>query len=450
MADIIGLDVGSSFIKAAAISLDTLELRRTYRLPFPAFVKGTPPLHREVDPTAVVEAAQSLLVRLLEETPKCHGIVLCGQMHGFVLVNCQGEPLSNYISWQDQRVSPAEFEEALAKVGTKEREEIGDELGPGHALFLLAWLKRRGALPAGEVTPVSIPDFVAGRLCGTRPIMEPTQAAAFGALRLDDLGWHEGLISKLGLDAVRWPDVRPAGAETGRWRGIPCYAAVGDQQCALAGALLGESELSVNIGTGSQVAMITGPAACEGCQIRPYFDGRFLRTITHIPGGRALNALVGLLTELGGKPVEDVWLRIEPAVEEVASTDLRANIAFSPGPFGSSGSLENLHEGNLRIGHLFRAVFESMARNYTVCAGRVDPDRRAQRVVFCGGISRRSPILRDMTASALGLPHRLSPHPEDTLIGLMVLSLAFTGLCRDVRAAAALVAASLSQGNASS
>ncbi len=443
MADIFGIDIGSSFIKAAAISLDTLELRRTYRVPFPKFVTGTPPRYREVDPNEVVEAARSLLARLLQETPHCNGLVLCGQMHGFVLVNRRGEPLSNYISWQDQRVTPAEFEETLAQVGTKERTELGDELGPGHALLLLSWLKRRAALPAGEVTPVSIADFVAGRLCGGRPIMEPTQAAAFGALRLDNLRWHEEVIAKLGLDSVLWPDVRPAGTEIGKWLGAPCYAALGDQQCALAGALLGGSELSVNIGTGSQVAMIAGHDGCGGYQLRPYFDGHFLRTITHIPGGRALNALLGLLTELNGKAKEDVWRRIESAVASVASTDLRANIAFSPGPFGNSGCFENLHEGNLFIGHLFRAVFESMAQNYTTCARQVDPDRRAQRVVFSGGISRRLPALQDTTAMALGLPRRLSPHPEDTLAGLMVLSVAFTGLRNDVRAATELVSASL-------
>ena len=76
---------------------------------------------------------------------------------------------------------------------------------------------------------------------------------------------------------------------------------------------------------------------------------------------------------------------------------------------------------------LFRAVFESMARNHEVCARRLDREGRAERIVFSGGVARRNRILRELTAEALALPHRLSPHTEDTLFGLMVLARAFSG-----------------------
>jgi hypothetical protein len=44
-----------------------------------------------------------------------------------------------------------------------------------------------------------------------------------------------------------------------------------------------------------------------------------------------------------------------------------------------------------------------------------------------------------LTAAALGLPSRLSPHPEDTLFGLMVLAQAFSGRRSSVRAATEVV-----------
>ena len=433
MADFLAIDVGTSFIKAAVIDLDTLELRRTERVPVPAFVGGLPPLYREVDPGAVLRAVEDLLARLVAHAPRCGGVVLCGLMHGCVLVNARGEAVSNYISWLDQRVTPAEFDEIAALTTERDRHEVGNEFRPSIALSLLYWLKRHSVLPEG--TPVSLPDFVAGRLCGVMPVMEPTQAAAFGALRLDGLRWHEEVIGKLGLESVRWPDVRPAGWEVGRWRGAPCYVALGDQQAALAGALLADGELSLNIGTGCQEAILVDRPPADNLQTRPYFDGRLLRTITHIPGGRALTALVGLLTELGGATGEDTWRRIETAVASVPATDVRAGSAFSPGPCGHSGFLENLREDNLHVGHIFRAVFESMARNYEDCARRIDPHRTAGRLVFSGGVARRLAVLRELTTAALGLPSRLSPHPEDTLFGLGVLALAFSGRYPSLRAA---------------
>ena len=443
MADFLGIDVGTSFLKAAAIDLDRLQLRRTERVPFPEFASGLPPLYREVDAGAVMRAVEDLLARITAHTPKYSGLVLCGQMHGFVLVNESGEAASNYISWLDQRVTASEFGEISEQVAESERAELGHEFRPSIALGLLAWLKKHRRLPEGAVTPVSIADFVAGRLCGVPPVMEPTQAAAFGALRLGSLHWHEAVIDKLGLRCLRWPDVRPSGAVVGTWRGAPCHTAVGDQQCALAGALLRQRELSVNIGTGSQVALLADCAGTGDHQTRPYFDGAVLRTITHIPAGRALTALVGLLTELGSVAEDDAWRYIEPAVASVPLTDVRASIAYFPGPCGQRGFFENLHEGNLSVGHIFRAVFESMARNYETCSRRLDLDGTAERVVFSGGVARHLGVLRDLTGSALGLPSRLSPHAEDTLFGLMVLALAFSGRRRSVRDATEAVAKAL-------
>ncbi|SPF41771.1 putative Xylulose kinase [Candidatus Sulfopaludibacter sp. SbA4] len=416
-----GIDVGTSSVKAAVLDLDALQLRHIHRVPMPEFVGGLPASHREVDPAAVVEAVENILARLARLVPRCGGLMLCGQMQGFVLVNARGEAVSNYISWLDQRVSPAEFDEMAAQLTPAERDDLGNDLKPGIALPVLYWLARRNALPSGDVTPVSLADFVAGRLCGAMPAMEPTQAAAFGALSLTTLRWRQDAIGKLGLQSLRWPEVRPSGSIAGMWQGAPCVAAVGDQQCALFGASLGDRELSVNIGTGSQVSMIADSARPGGQQVRPYFDGRFLRTITHIPGGRALRPLIRLLTEIGGASEEGAWQYIEQAVAAVGSTDLRASVAFFPGPCGYGGFLENLHDANLAIGHVFRAAFESMARNYETCARRIDPDGRAEAVVFSGGVARRIPLLRDLTAAALGLPQRLSPHAEDTLFGLMML-----------------------------
>jgi xylulokinase len=423
MRHFLGIDIGSSFLKSAVMNIDGGELIRTVRVPFPAFLPGLPAQHREVDPRAIMAAVHELVGSMLE--PGCAGVVLCGQMHGFILVGGRGEAMSNYISWLDQRVAPAEFDEMSALVTEEERQDLGNEFRPSIALSQLYWLRKHDELPAETATPVSIADYVAGRLCDAPPLMDPTQAAAFGALRLGTGEWHREVIGKLGLDNVRWPEVHPSGSRVGCWQGAPCFASVGDQQCALAGALLEESELSINIGTGSQVAMISHQAEPFPYQTRPYFGGRFLRTITHIPAGRALSALIGLLTELGAAPEEGVWDRMARAVEAVPETDLRAAITFFPGPCGSSGFLENLHEGNLTAGHVFRAVFASMARNYDGCARRIDAASAARRIVFSGGVARQFGVIRDLTSEALALPYRLSPHAEDTLHGLMVLAKMF-------------------------
>ncbi len=425
MAIFIGLDIGTSFLKGAVLDLGSLQLLHTEREPFPAFIDALPPMRREVNPATVLSRVEQLLKRLQSAAPRCDGLVLCGQMHGFVLVDARGNPHSNYISWLDRRVSHSEFEAMSADITAAELHEIGNEFRPSIAAPILSCLARHEELPGCAATPVSIADFVAARLCNTTPVLDPTHAAAFGALRLSTVTWHDEVIAKLGLQRLAWPEVQPAGARVGQWRGVPCYATIGDQQCALVGALLRANELSVNIGTGSQVAAITANPFSESLQTRPYFDGRFLRTITHIPAGRALSALIGLFTELGNVPEEGAWPRIESAVAAVSETDVRAGASFFPGPCGTYGFLDNLHESNLTIGHVFRAVFESMAVNYADCARRLDMWDELESCVFSGGIARRVALIRELTGTSLRLPWRLSFHPEDTLFGLLVLARAF-------------------------
>jgi sugar (pentulose or hexulose) kinase len=162
MAIFFGIDVGTSFIKAAVLDLKSGELRNIQRVPMPEFVTGLPAGHREIDPAEVMAAVHQILESLLAMAPRCDGVVLCGQMQGFVLVDARGEAVSNYVSWLDRRVSAAEFDWIAARIPIEERADLANELRPDIALPLLWWLKSHDALPCEGPTPVSLADFVAG------------------------------------------------------------------------------------------------------------------------------------------------------------------------------------------------------------------------------------------------------------------------------------------------
>ena len=372
-----GIDVGSSLIKGAVLDLGARELRHIHRVPMPEFVRGLPDSHREVDPAAVVDAVEDILARLTRLAPGCDGVMFCGQMQGFVLVNGRGEAISNYISWLDQRVSPAEFEEMAGQLTPGERDELGNDLKPGIALPILDWLKRHDALPSGDATPVSLADFVAGRLCGR----DADHGADAGRGVRRAIADHPGLapgsdrqarprVASVARGAAHRIDGRHVAGSAVLCRHRRSAMRAGRRFARRAGAFREYRD-------GLAGVHDHGFRAARGLQVRPYFGGRFLRTITHIPGGRALGPLIRLLTEIGGASEEEAWRYIERAVASVPSTDLRASVAFFPGPCGYGGFFENLHDGNLAIGHVFRAVFESMARNYETCARRIDPDRGA-------------------------------------------------------------------------
>jgi len=445
----VALDLGTSSIKGAVIDLDQRCLAHVRHVPFPQPIPGLPPLFCEIDPAQIVAATRSVLEPLLPLAPACAGLVLCGQMGGLILTTEAGQPLSNYISWRDQRLlgRPGSgvgtyWEQFQNSLGAAEQRQLGHELQPGNALSLLFWLRQQGRSPSAGDVAATLPDFILAHLCAAPPQVDPTLAV--GAINLETLDWHQAACSTLGLGPVRWPALATFRQPVGRLAiggvSLPCYAATGDHQCAIAGAFIAERELSLNISTGSQTSLLTRRLQLGNYQTRPFFDGRFINTITHIPAGRALNVLLGLASELAlaqDLPLADPWPIIQRAVAAVSDSDLAVDLAFFPSPVGQRGAIANIREGNLTLGQLFYAAFRNMAENYQACALRLSPNQDWERVVFSGGLAQKLERLREMIAAKFDGPYRLCASTEDTLIGLTALSLVIDGRAPSVAAALA-------------
>jgi sugar (pentulose or hexulose) kinase len=451
MGHIIGVDIGSSFVKGAALDVDRLTLTRIAREPFPEPCRDLPAGHFEVDPLTAVAAVRGTIVELLEATPDCAGIVFSGQMGGVVLTDERGAPLTNYLSWRDQRTVQPDasestncFEQVKRQLGTELLRDGGQDLKPGSMMSLLCWLRDNERLPAGAV-PLGLGEFVVSRLCGSAPATEPT--SALGTLNLRTGDWHRKAFAAVGLEGLRWPALaqfdQPIGDFVHGGRAAPCYPVVGDHQAALAGSLLQEGELSINVSTGSQVSQLTPELRLGDYQSRPYFDGRFLNTITHLPAGRSLQVLVDLLATLAaadGHPVADPWKYVVEAADDAPESDLSVDLAFFAGPLGDHGAIANITTENLNVGTLFRAAFRNMAENYRACALRISPRRQWTNVVFSGGLVQKIALLRGMIADRLGGEQRIAPFSEDTLAGLLVLALVVSGRAGNVAQASRLLA----------
>jgi sugar (pentulose or hexulose) kinase len=438
---LIGIDIGTSFIKGAVIDLDGLRLQHIQRIPFPEPLPGLPPLFREYDPQSVLDAVSSLLKDLLADAGECEGLVMCSQMHGLVLTDRQSQPLSNLTTWQDQRglaLHPSGrgtyFDVLSQRIDPDERRQMGNELRPGLPVGLLFWLAEQGQLPGGGAIPAALPDFIMSNLGQAFPVTETTNAMSHGLLSLDTLQWHTGVITRLGLDGLCWPDIVPHGTVVGRLavgdRSIPCYTPIGDYQAAILGALLREGELSLNISTGSQASLLRPGLEFGDFQTRPFFDGRYLACITHIPAGWSLNLLVRLLSELAEVQqirLADPWSYISQAAAAVHDTRLQVDLAFFSSSCGDHGQIANIHEEELTVGHLFRGAFQNMADNYIASALRLSPARNWRKLVFSGGLAQKIPALRELICAKFQVDYRMCPTSEDTLLGLMALAMVFSG-----------------------
>ena len=446
----LGLDLGTTTFKGAILDLDKLVVRGNRRVVAPACVAGLPSTRHELEPAAVIDRVRGLLRELLHDAPEAAGLVMCGQMHGLVLTDEKGQARSNIITWKDQRaLEPSTrgnlLDSLRGRVSAAELDEIGGELRPGLPITVLSKLREDGSLPQG-LFAASLSDFVVAALGGQAPTTDPTNAAAYGLYHLDQRHWHRGLIERLGLGSLRWPAIHSfreiAGKLEIEGKHLKCFTPVGDQQCALAGTALNERELSLNISTGSQVSRVGRERPHGNFLVRPFLDGRWLRTIVSVPAGRSLQLLVDLLSEMAdrGRSEQDPWDYISDAVESVGESDLEVDLSFFASLTGDRGRIANIHEGNLSVGHLFAAAFRSMAANYARCAALLSPDRDWDGVAFSGGLALRFPRLRQDILAALGDPPcRISTSEEDTLRGLLALALVCDGRAQTVAEASRML-----------
>lgn len=441
----LGVDLGTSFLKGAVLDLERRTLLHIRRKPFPEAVAAEDPLCCEFDPKAILFAFRSLIDELAPLAPDCEGIVLCAQMHALVLMNQNHEAVSNCLTWRDERASKPRprgsgsyFDAMVSQITPRERRQLGNELEPARPLCFLFWFKEQGRLAPGLV-PASLPDFVISALAGDATGVDSTHASAYGAFNLESLDWHHELIRHLGLDQLHWPAIRKQGGIAGYlkvgFKSVPCYAPVGDAQAALVGSLLSAEELSVNIATGAQVSRLTGRLQLGDYQTRPYFDGKFINTLSYPPGGRALDVLVGLLTELASAqnvPLPDPWTHIAYAVKSVPETELAINLNFFSRSEGHGGEIGNVRADNLTIGHLFRAAFQSMGESYYSCALKLWPEKSWRNLVFSGGLACKIQALRDEVQRRFASNYRMTPNTEDTLFGLLILAAVFSGRAQSV------------------
>ncbi len=441
----IGIDLGTSFIKGAVLNLETRELQHVQRTPFPRQLENTAPLACEFDPNEILTAVRRLIAELAPHAPDCEGIVMCSQMHGMVLMNGRREPMSNCVTWRDQRVlmphpsgSGSYYQALTGRIDPRHVKQLGNELDPGRPLCYLFWFREQGKLEPG-LAPVSLPDFVLSVLCGSAPGVEITNAGAYGALNLETLNWHEEVIKALGLANLHWPAIRKPGGVVGhlnvQGRRVPCYTPVGDYQCALVGALFGAEEVSLNIATGSQVSRMTPELTLGDYQTRPFFEGKLLNAFSSPPGGRALNVIVDLLCQLArsqGLDLRDPWEAIARAAEDVGETDLEVDLNFFPTPRGNRGRIANIRGDNLTLGHLFRAAFKNMADSFLDCAVRLSPEKSWKSLLFSGGLACKLEVLRQVVQQRFAASYRITPCEEDTLFGLLILATVFTGRAKSV------------------
>jgi len=435
VTQLVGLDVGTTGVKALAISPAGDVLARaeeTYELSTPR------PGWAEQDPEDWWRAAERALTRL---GGRPTAIGLSGQMHGLVVLDDLDRVLRPAILWNDQRTG-AECAEIEERVGLARLIQLtGNRALTGFTAPKLLWLRRHEPTTYARIAHVLLPkDYVRLRLTGEHAI---DVADASGTLLFDVAGrrWSREMAEALELDAAWLPRTLESpeisGATAAR---IPVAAGAGDQAAAALGVGVDRpGPVSVVLGT-SGVVFAALPAFAADHQAR-------VHAFCHaVPGGWHA---MGVMLSAGGSLR---WLRDTFASGRGYEELIAAAEEWPPGAEGLTflpyltGERTPHADPQARaafagvtvrhdFGAFVRAVLEGVAyglRDSLELLRELGVDPEAGHA--SGGGARSEHWLR-ILASVLGLPIRRTATDEGSAYGAALLGGVAAGVFRDVHEA---------------
>lgn len=432
---IITIDCGASFVKGALFERDGTLLKQITR-EAPAVHQAEDVCRREqID--RLLPLVKDILLALGHGERRVQ-LCLANEMHGFLLADAHGSPITDYLSWQIEygrcAVGDVSAMEAFSQEVSKEDLLwTGMPLRAGLPSVNLYYLTHDDKIQKaeGKLFFYTLGDFLLRTLSGEEPMAHPTNAAATGLYDLRTGAWNKRLVEMVAPGfSVRMPEIGFSPIEfTVGDLAVVAFPAVGDQQAALLGAgLREETQLSFNLGTGAQVSrLVAQPTVGAGYQIRPYFDGRYIKTIPHLPSGRAVNVYIRFIQDVlryfhdDVMAEEKVWQVLLAAAEERKASPLEMDLSFFANPVTEEtrGRIAHIGEYDLSLASLAHGIFDQMVKNFLWAADMVAADqKKVGLLLFSGGIAEKCSLLQEKILQHYGPEISCKIACQGTLYGL--------------------------------
>ena len=440
MTAVVGLDVGTTGVKALALSPEGEVLATATR----GYPLSTPQAGwAEQDPEDWWRAAEAALAEVSAGRDVA-GVGLSGQMHGLVVLDAADRVIRPAILWNDQRTA-AECVEIEARIGFERLVELtGNRALTGFTAPKLLWLRRHEPDAYARIARVLLPkDYVRLRLTGEWAI---DVSDASGTLLLDvgRRAWSDEVLSALDLPAAWLPPLLESPQQAGEvdasyrlLQGAPVAAGAGDQPAAAVGVgAVRPDVLSVVLGT-SGVVLAPLPAYAHDPA------GRVHAFCHAVPG--AWQAMGVMLSAAGSLAWFHEGLAPDvPFDELVAEADGwepgAGGLLFlpylagertphaDPGARGAFAGLELRHDR----GALVRAVLEGVAFGLRDCLDVLRPLGVRGTAARVSGGGARGRLWLGIVASALDLPLELTASEEGSAFGAALLGGVAGGVFDDV------------------
>ncbi|HSB92035.1 MAG TPA: FGGY family carbohydrate kinase, partial [Flavitalea sp.] len=267
---LLGLDIGTTHAKVIAMSSSGKKLYASKVSYEP--VAGLPAGQHEFDPGVIRDAAIKLLITTINALPgkTPAGVCLSTAMHSLMLVDDKGKPLTNLITWADQRSA------GQAK-GLREKgkalgfyKKTGTPVHPMSPFCKILWIKEhKYKVFKSAYKFIGVKEFIVHYLCGNY-FVDHGIASATGLFNIKDKCWDVSILKELEVSAAQLPVTVPATYQcnvtnkqflhaAGLSTALVVIAGSSDGALAnLGSGAFGEKRLSITVGTSGAVRKIVG------------------------------------------------------------------------------------------------------------------------------------------------------------------------------------------------
>lgn len=428
MLKILGLDIGTTTISAVVADAQTGKILESRTVKNDSVIRNS----KMQDPEIIINTVLLVKNELCEKHAPITAIGVTGQMHGIVYIDADGNHASPLYTWQDTSGNKSFKDGTYASYLTA---TTGHTMASGFGLVTHFVNIQEINVPENAVTLCTIHDYLVMKLTGRKtPLMHTSDAASFGCFSLENADFDECALAKIGIDRSFLPEVCSNCTIAGEdENGVPVTVAIGDNQASVIGSVSDENSILVNIGTGSQVSVVTDKnTTSSDCEIRPLNDNKFIFVGAPLCGGRSFALLHKFFcecAEIFGGNKEDVYKNMDKIAEvnpdeHTLSVDTRfCGTRKNP---DIKGSVSGITESNFSPAELTRGFLYGMANElYSLYK---DFNNKGTMLVSSGNAVRKSSVLRYYLEKLFGMKLFVPAHTEEASFGAAIFASVAVGI----------------------
>lgn len=412
----VGIDIGTTSICGIVLDTNTGEIINSFTESSNAFIDTECDWEKIQSVEKIIPLAEKILDKLVDENTKVIGVT--GQMHGILYTDKDGNAVSPLYTWQDERGN-------LPYKGTTYAKYLGSFSGYGNVTDF--YNRENNLRPENATSYCTIHDYFVMKLCSLKkPLIHSSDAASLGCYDIKENEFSYACEVDITTDYCI----------AGKYRGIPVSVAIGDNQASVFSTLADENDILLNIGTGSQVSIISDEAICgEDIETRPYFENKYLVVGAALCGGRAYSLLKDFYAEILGylEAVDDdkVYEIMNKTLEKVDNCTLTVDPRFAGTRknAGICGTISEITTENFSPSQLTLGVLEGMASELFEMYEQMNFKKSG--IVGSGNGIRKNSSLVKVLEEKFGAKMKVPKHLEEASVGAALFGLVSCGMFKN-------------------